>query len=127
MVPREEFIRRQVTTALVVDDEPLIRFVVRDALEDLGLEVYEAADGESGLATFLSHASIDVVVTDIAMPGMDGLTMLARERQCRRDFIALTTSGHAQAPPGEAFLPKPYRTAELRARLATMLVKRPRH
>jgi CheY-like chemotaxis protein len=113
--------KRPVIAALVVDDEPLIRFVMREALEDLGLEVYEAADGESGLATLLAHASIGLVVTDIGMPRMDGLTMLARARESRQDFIALTTSGHAEAPPGEAFLRKPYRSSELQARVTEIL------
>ena len=110
------------TAALVVDDEPLIRILLRDALEDLGLEVHEAADGKSGLATLLSDSSIGLVVTDIAMPDMDGLTMLAHARKYRRDFMALTTSGHAEAPSGEAFLRKPYRIAELKAKLTKMMM-----
>ena len=118
----EKLERRLISVALVVEDEGLIRLMIRDVLEDLGLEVHEAADGEGGLAALLAYASIGLVITDIAMPGMDGLTMLARAREHRRDFIALTTSGHAEAPKDEVFLRKPYRAADLKAKLAQMLV-----
>jgi DNA-binding NtrC family response regulator len=67
---------------LVIDDQEPIRRVVRRALEQDGHEVYDASDGELGMEILESH-SFDVVVTDIFMPGQDGIVTL---RQIRKRF-----------------------------------------
>jgi CheY-like chemotaxis protein len=58
--------------ALVVDEEPLVRILVREALEQSGHDVCEAEDGAQALERFAEHRP-DIVVMDIMMPGMDGL------------------------------------------------------
>jgi two-component system, NtrC family, response regulator AtoC len=63
-----------VTTVLVVDDEPGVRFALTEVLRDRGYQVIGASSGAQALALL---AGVDVVVTDLAMPGMDGLELVA--------------------------------------------------
>jgi CheY-like chemotaxis protein len=70
---------------LVIDDQEPIRRIVRTALERAGHEVLDAGDGERGLQLLESHTA-DVVLSDIFMPGMDGIQML---RQIRKQFPAV--------------------------------------
>jgi CheY-like chemotaxis protein len=70
---------------VVIDDQEPIRRIVRSVLERAGHEVLEAGDGEEGLRLLERHAA-DVVLSDIFMPGMDGIQML---RQMRRQFPAV--------------------------------------
>ena len=67
---------------LVIDDQEPIRRVVRRALEQDGHEVFDASDGELGME-ILESQSFDVVITDIFMPGQDGIVTL---RQIRKRF-----------------------------------------
>lgn len=67
---------------LVIDDQDSIRRVVRRALEQDGHEVFDASDGELGMEILESH-SFNVVITDIFMPGQDGIVTL---RQVRKRF-----------------------------------------
>jgi DNA-binding NtrC family response regulator len=67
---------------LVIDDQESIRHVVRRALEQDGHEVFDASDGEVGME-ILESQSFDVVITDIFMPGQDGIVTL---RQVRKRF-----------------------------------------
>ncbi|MEZ4473469.1 MAG: sigma-54 dependent transcriptional regulator [bacterium] len=60
---------------LVVDDEPAVRYLLRALFEEEGLEVDEAADGDAGLAR-AEKGGIDLVITDLRMPGLDGLALL---------------------------------------------------
>jgi CheY-like chemotaxis protein len=64
---------------LIVDDQPALRFTLAEALEGRGIEPIEAASGEEALAR-LDEA--DVVLTDLAMPGMDGLARHLHRHTC---------------------------------------------
>jgi len=70
---------------IVIDDQEPIRRIVRRALENDGHEVLEASDGEVGME-LLERAPADVVITDIFMPGMDGIQTL---REIRKRFPAI--------------------------------------
>ncbi len=109
------------TTILVVDDIPAVREVTRLALEGAGYAVLEADDGEAALAAIEARCGrVDLVLTDVAMPGMDG-TALARETHSRWPHIPILFVSANRAfrpPPGprgevDAFLPKPYRPAQV--------------
>ncbi len=83
---------------MIVDDEPLIRQGFLARLEYLQIErgqVFEASSGREALQILQDHA-LDVIVTDIRMPDMDGLELIrqAKERGCRADFVVL--SGYAE-------------------------------
>jgi DNA-binding NtrC family response regulator len=70
-------------TILIIDDEELIRVLLRSALEAAGYEVTEAANGRQGLEQYL-RAPADVVITDIVMPELNGLDMLL---ELTREFL----------------------------------------
>ena len=70
---------------IVIDDQEPIRRIVRRALEQEGHEVLDASDGEMGVRLLEQHAA-DVVITDIFMPGQDGILTL---RQIRKQFPAV--------------------------------------
>jgi PAS domain S-box-containing protein len=72
-------VERTVPRALVVDDDRLIRLVVREALEQSGFEVREAESGTEALELFATSRP-DIVVLDIVMPGLDGFTTCAKLR-----------------------------------------------
>ncbi|HSM92612.1 MAG TPA: sigma-54 dependent transcriptional regulator [Anaeromyxobacteraceae bacterium] len=82
------------STILVVDDEKNIRRTLRQTLEGAGYGVLEAESAEQALET-LQAEPVDVGIFDIRLPGMDGLTLLARVRELRRDLPVIVISGHA--------------------------------
>jgi DNA-binding NtrC family response regulator len=82
------------STILVVDDEKNIRRTLRQTLEGAGYAVVEAESAEQALET-LQAEPVDVGIFDIRLPGMDGLTLLGRVREIRRDLPVIMISGHA--------------------------------
>lgn len=81
---------------LIVEDELRIRFLLRDYLLKENFNVFEASDGEEGLITF-STQKIDLVILDIMMPVMDGLTMLEKLREVSTvPVILLTAKGEEE-------------------------------
>jgi DNA-binding NtrC family response regulator len=105
---------------LIVDDEPLIRMAAADAVADAGVTPFEAADGGEALELIEEHPEIVLVVTDVEMPGMDGMTLARRAASLRPQlgFIVTSARGEARAPemPKDgAFLAKPYAPRQLLA------------
>jgi PAS domain S-box-containing protein len=105
---------------LVVDDEEPIRILVQKALEHFGYRVLLAADGVEAVSLYRSHQKeIDVVITDIVMPIMDGTTTIAVLKNINPDVRIVTSSGvaseggmtRARNAGARCFIPKPY-TAE---------------
>lgn len=78
---------------LVVDDEPRVRFTLRAILEDEGMEVLEAEDGQRALA-LLDARTADLVITDLSMPGMDGMALLAALRERDEAPAAIMVTAH---------------------------------
>ena len=104
---------------LIVDDEADIRSFTRTVLERRGYEVLEADDGIPAyeLITRLS-GGIQVLVTDIRMPGMDGIALAEKVSAAYPKIKILYISGFASEPPkrrrpGHRFLPKPFVAGEL--------------
>ena len=99
---------------LVVEDEPLVRMVAVDLLEDAGFAVLEATTGDEGLSMLRTRPDVRVLFTDVDMPGsLDG-SALARAAAVDYPHVAvLIVSGKAaprpgDLPPGARFIPKPY-------------------
>ncbi|MEZ4432568.1 MAG: sigma-54 dependent transcriptional regulator [bacterium] len=109
---------------LLVDDEPTIRLSVGDALEDAGHRVTLAADGDAAAQKLTEHR-FDVVVSDIRMPGLDGLSLFRRirERAPETDVILITAYGavedavQALKEGARDYLTKPFDTGELLLRV----------
>jgi CheY-like chemotaxis protein len=111
-------------TALLVDDEDLVRMSTADMLMDLGYEVVEAQSAEEALRLVGEGLQPDLVVTDHLMPGLSGLELARDLRARRRDLPVLIVSGYAEMDgiaPGFARLTKPFRSAELAASLADLM------
>lgn len=105
--------------ALVVDDDPDVRWITAAFLEEAGCDAVEAGGGGEALAVLAADPGIVVLVTDHAMPGMDGTELISRARGLRPDLPALVVTGHAGAGglarlPGDVpVLRKPFRQEEL--------------
>jgi CheY-like chemotaxis protein len=111
---------------LAVEDEPDVLSAVVENLADLGYHVITARDASEALDRLREPGRIDVLFSDIVMPGKINGVQLAREAvQMRPDLRVLLTSGYANQalegyhplPPNLDILPKPYRRADLATRL----------
>lgn len=84
-------------TILVVDDEPLVRMVAVEVLEDLGYFVVEAEDAPSALKVLAVQADIDLLVTDVGLTnGMNGRQLADAVRQLRPEVPVLFVTGYAE-------------------------------
>lgn len=108
---------RHPSTILVVEDEILTRMAAADHLRDCGYRVLEAADAEEARTLLRASEPIEVVVSDINMPGMDGVTLALWIAQEFPDVKVILTSGDVRnAPAARAaahYLEKPYDLAAL--------------
>lgn len=99
---------------LVVEDELFIRLVVSDALRDAGYQVIEAHNADEALTILTSEIRIDLIISDVRMPGsLDGLGLLAAVRARSAVLPVIITSGHldpnqALADGATRFVAKPY-------------------
>jgi CheY-like chemotaxis protein len=114
-------------TVLIVEDDHLIRMVLADALEDTGCRVLEASNAFEAIAIIGKHPCIDVMITDIDMPGaLNGLDLMRFVSVSYRQTAIFVTSGgrhlkRADLSPGACFLPKPYNLAVLVADVVLLL------
>jgi CheY-like chemotaxis protein len=108
---------------LVVDDEPDVRQVVSDALSYEGFKVFEAGSGSEALYRLRSNAKIDLLFTDIVMPGnVDGFELARHAKELRPDLRIIFTTGYFRDPPAAqgaisdaAMLRKPFQNEKLMA------------
>jgi CheY-like chemotaxis protein len=129
-LPRAE----QGETVLVVDDEPTVRMLVGDVLEELGYTAIEAADSAAGLKILESDVRIDLLVSDVGLPGgMNGRQMADAGRLARPGLKVLFITGYAEnaavgnghLAPGMAVMTKPFAVDALAARIREMIQERP--
>lgn len=110
-------------TALLVDDEELVRASTADMLLDFGYQVQEANSGEAALALVRNGARPDLLVSDHLMPGMTGVDLIRAAREIQPGLPVLIVSGYAEADelaPDLPRLTKPFRRSELAAKLAEL-------
>jgi PAS domain S-box-containing protein len=119
-------------TILVVDDEAMIRLWVTEVLNDLGYVTLETQNAEEALQLIESGRRIDLVITDIGLPGgIDGRELAAAARALREQLPILLMTGYGEdvagqfspARPGEEMLRKPFAMQELALRVSTLLGK----
>ena len=112
-------------TILVVEDEFLIRFMIADSLRDIGYEVLEAADGDEGLDILISGQAVDLMVTDVRLPGgVDGMELTRRSKALAPGRPVIVCSAHlfrSESYPADEFLAKPYTVAELANAIARLI------
>src|SRR5690349_19953886 len=108
---------------LVVEDVALIRMATVDMIEQLGLSVVEAADGAEALALLQKDSAIDVLLTDLGLPGMTGQELVAEARKLRPGLKVIVASGYSTEgrmaeDTNIISLVKPYDMAQLRKALS---------
>ena len=117
-------------TVLVIDDEETVRMLVVEVLEDAGFVALQAADGPSGLAILNSDARIDLLVSDVGLPGgMNGRQIADAARAARPGLKVLFITGYAenavigngQLAPNMALVTKPFAMEALSAKVRALL------
>jgi PAS domain S-box-containing protein len=117
-------------TVLIVDDELTVRKLVVDVLEGLGYAAVEAWDGVSALKVLQSDARIDLLITDVGLPGgMNGRQVADVARQRRPDMPVLFITGYAESAaigegslgPGMHLLTKPFAMQSLASRIKSII------
>ena len=119
------------TRVLVVDDEFLVRMFVSESLADAGYEVSEAASGDMAARIIATDPAIDLVITDIQMPGkLDGLALGQCVKAVRPEVRVLYMTGRPDAMrdlatlgPREDFIGKPYGGAQLLSAVDRLLAQ----
>jgi len=105
---------------LLVDDEPLIRLSMVDALEAVGYDVRAAASGTEGLEV-LRQKAFDLIITDLRLPGVDGLTVLkaTKDKSPETEVVMITAHGSVESAVGAMklgafdYITKPFQMDEL--------------
>ncbi|MCX7513271.1 hybrid sensor histidine kinase/response regulator [Frateuria hangzhouensis] len=115
-------------TILLVEDEDVVRDLIAGKLRELGYRVMEARDGHAGLSRIESAEHIDMVVSDIGLPGLTGLQMIEIGRHHRPDLKVLFVTGYAETMPEDwtldantDLLTKPFEFDTLVQRMRTLL------
>ncbi len=107
-------------TILIVEDETMVRTVAERALARHGYTVLSAEDGEAALEILAREKQVDLLISDVVMPTMDGPTTVRAARKARPDLPILFISGYAEEQlrksiniPNVAFLAKPFSVQQL--------------
>jgi len=116
-------------TVLVIEDEEVVRALIVDVLRELGYRALEAVDGPSGLAILESKRRIDLLITDIGLPGLNGRQVADAARQLRPNFKVLFMTGYAEnaalasgfLEPGMTMITKPFAMETLALRIRESL------
>jgi PAS domain S-box-containing protein len=116
-------------TILIVEDELAVRTVIRRTLGRLGYSILEATDGEGGLAVMKTDAVIDLLITDVMMPGMNGHIFAEKALVERPGLPVIFVSGYSPSNISElsspasphAFLQKPFRVSQLAEMVSDVL------
>jgi CheY-like chemotaxis protein len=111
------------SAVLLVDDDSLVRDTCVALLRDLGCTVFATWSGEEALGLVQRHAQIETLISDLLIPGIDGLQLVAAARRLRPGLRVFVTSGYATGitDPDVQFVPKPLS----RAKLAMMVMRAP--
>lgn len=101
-------------TVLIVEDEQLVLWLAREEFADAGYRVLEAPDGEAALNILENDPGVDLLFTDVRMPGsMDGWALARAARKLRPDLPVIYASGFSADEPefveGARLFSKPYR------------------
>ncbi|WP_439814368.1 PAS domain-containing protein [Zavarzinia sp. CC-PAN008] len=120
-------------TVLVVEDEPTVRALIVDALQERGYRTIEAGDGPAGLEILRSAVGVDLLVSDVGLPGLNGRQLADAGRALRPDLPVLFVTGYAHnaavgnglLEPGMEVLTKPFAIDQLMDRIRAMIDGRP--
>jgi len=117
-------------TILVVDDDQAVREVALSALQVLGYRTLEAEDGQAALKLLATRQRVELLLVDVAMPGLDGIEVVRRARASRPGIRAVFVTGYAASHRaellgGDILLEKPYGVTRLAEVVAAALERDP--
>ena len=118
-------------TVLVVEDDPRVRLLIAEVLRELGYACIEAGDGQAALPMLTSNTPLDLLITDVGLPGLNGRQLAEIARRHRPDLKVLFVTGYAehatgQAPflePGMEMITKPFALDALALKIREMIHK----
>ena len=116
-------------TVLVIDDEPTVRMLIVEVLEENGYAAIEAGDGAQGMRILQSDVRVDLLITDVGLPGGLNGRQVAAARQSRPDLKVLFITGYAEnavvgnghLDPGMEVMTKPFGMANLGAKIRGLI------
>jgi PAS domain S-box-containing protein len=116
-------------TVLVVEDEPVVRGVILEMLAEQGYRTLQAFDGPSGLKILRGHERIELLVTDVGLPGINGRQLADQAREIRPALKVLFVTGYAESvanpegflQPGMEMITKPFDLDQLAQRIRAMV------
>jgi hypothetical protein len=116
-------------TVLVVEDEPVVRAVILEMLDEQGYRTLEAVDGPAGLRILHGNEEIDLLVTDVGLPGINGRQLADQARETRPGLKVLFITGYAESVaitdgfllPGMEMITKPFDLDNLSRRVRAMV------
>jgi DNA-binding response OmpR family regulator len=115
---------------LIVEDDDELRSLFGQVFEAEGFRVYQAGDGERGLDMLSAHApEIHLLITDLGLPGLGGVELIARVRKASPDLKIIGTSGFGAkdvremvlAAGANDFIPKPFSMPEMVGKVKSLL------
>ena len=113
------------STILVVEDDAIVRMLIVDVLEELEFKVLQANGSEQALETLKDlNQHIDLMMTDVGLPNMDGRELANEARALRPTLPVLFASGYAEsidAPAGMHVIGKPFSIDQLRDKVNSIL------
>jgi len=119
-------------TILIAEDEALLRLVAVEALHDAGYDVLEAGDGNEGLALLRTAGRIDLLVTDIKMPGLNGYQLAEAGLRLRPEMKVVLMTGYSDEQVPDAIrqatikiFHKPFNFDDLIAFIGKIMAPRP--
>ncbi|MEA2912971.1 MAG: hypothetical protein QOJ15_5052 [Bradyrhizobium sp.] len=116
-------------TVLVVEDEPVVRGVILEMLHEEGYRTLEAVDGPSGLRILRTNGRVDLLITDVGLPGMNGRQLADQARETRSGLKILFVTGYAESvaisdaflQPGMEMITKPFDLDHMSRRVRAMV------
>jgi PAS domain S-box-containing protein len=113
---------------LVVEDEPVVRALIVEVLQELGYQILQAGDAQQALPLLQAERAIDLLVSDVGLPGINGRQLATMARELRSDLPVLFVTGHAQGTgahedlgPGMQVMNKPFTIDALANRIRDIM------
>jgi CheY-like chemotaxis protein len=116
-------------TVLVVEDEPVVRGLIVEVVADLGFAALEATDGPGALEVLQTSQRIDLLISDVGLPGLNGRQLADAARLLRPGLKVIFMTGYAEVAasaqgflePGMSLITKPFAMAELAAKIRAVI------
>ena len=115
-------------SVLIVDDEPLMRGLITSQIKISrpGVYIDQAEDGWKALNKLISGTKFDLIISDVKMPNMDGITLAEKVREEHPNIFIILMSGNTEPEnhKAHAFLKKPFERADLLTTIGSLMEKR---